>query len=77
MAKKKKQRSIATGGIQEKRKMRTFAQKVKAARHVVICPVCGEEKKCIRYVRPEKGKIFKDTKVHVCGCNREEIYGVE
>ena len=78
MAKKKKQRSlVGSGGIQVRTKTRTFADKVRSKRCVVTCPTCGEEVKTIRYVRPDKGKVFRDSMVQVCGCNREEIYGSE
>ena len=74
MIRNKKQKSLATGGIQT-RKIRTFAEKVRSKRNVVICPICGEELRAIRYIRSEGDQRFKDTKVQVCGCNREEIYG--
>lgn len=74
MAKKKR---AETGGVQKKTKIRTFADKIRTERHVIICPICKEEVEVIRYVRPDKGKMFRDTKIRVCGCNREEIYGSE
>jgi len=75
LAKKKRQKGLASGGIQERRKTRTFADKIRTKRRVVICPICGEEIIVVRYIRPGGGKMFKSTKVRVCGCNREEMYG--
>lgn len=78
MAKKKKQESLAkSGGIQIRTKVRTFADKVRSKRCVVVCPTCGEEVKTIRYVRSDRGKMFRDSRIQVCRCNREEIYGTE
>ena len=77
MARGKRQKNLASGGIQERRKTRTFADKVMTKRQIMICPTCGEEIEVVRYVRPDGGKMFRDTIIRVCGCNRKEIYGSE
>ena len=60
------------------RKQRTFADKVKAEKHVVHCLKCGGAKQNVLYVESIKSDTgswkFRERHVSVCKCNQAEIY---
>lgn len=61
------------------RKQRTFADKVKAQKHVVICPKCNSPIQTVFLVRTVKSEHsgawkFKQKLVQVCKCNQKEVY---
>jgi len=61
------------------RKQRTFADKVQAKKHVVICPECNTPIQSVFQVRTVKSERsgawrFKQRLVQVCKCNQKEVY---
>ncbi|MGB2697317.1 MAG: hypothetical protein WBD28_05580 [Candidatus Zixiibacteriota bacterium] len=61
------------------RKLRTFADKVQAKTHVVICTKCNSPIQPVLMVRSVKSEHsgawkFKRQLVKVCKCNQKEVY---